>query len=222
MRKDSRLTINNRELSEGWIDVTVPLHAGMTSWPGSCGFMSTFFRSQEAGDKTNDTKLTFDVHLGTHIEASLHHSSAGEEAYTKELGQMFFDVAVVDATEPRNLTESIIVSLEPKAIFFRSENSTRNLYGKGEFDSTYFGIDFKLATLISKAGLHTAGIDYLSIEQFEGDGSVHKTLFDSKMRIIEGLDLRNVKPGVYECIAAPLAIPGIEAIPARVFLRGKS
>lgn len=215
------MNTNNKHLSEGWIDVTVPLHEGMASWPGSCGFQANFFRSQESGDRTNDTQLTFDVHLGTHIETSLHYSKDGQEAHTDDLRKIFFDVLIVDATRPKNLLQRIAESEDQQAIFFWSENSTRNLYGKSDFDSSYYGLNLGIAEKVINAGFHTVGIDYLSIEEFDGDGSVHKTLFNSNFRIIEGLDLRNVSPGLYECIAVPLAIPGIEAIPARVFLRSK-
>lgn len=221
IRRDSKLNTNNKHLSEGWIDVTIPLHEGMASWPESCGFQANFFRSQGSGDKTNDTQLTFDVHLGTHIETSLHHSMDGQEAHTEDLEKIFFDVLILDATSPENLLQRIIDSDVHQAIFFRSENSTRNLYGKGEFDPSYFGLNMEIAEKVINADFHTVGIDYLSIEEFNGDGSVHKTLFNSNFRIIEGLDLRSVTPGIYECIAAPLAIPRIEAIPARVFLRSK-
>ena len=201
--------------------MTVPLYEGMASWPGSCGFESNFFRSQESGDKTNDTKLTFDVHLGTHIETSLHHSTEGKEAHTDDLRNIFFDALVVDATMPGNPSQWPVSIQGNQAIFFRSENSTRDLYGKSDFDPSYFGLNMELTEKVISGGFHTVGIDYLSIEEFYGDGSVHKALFNSNLRIIEGLDLRNVNPGFYECIAAPLAIPGIEAIPARIFLRSK-
>ena len=215
------MNTNNKNLFEGWIDVSVPLHEGMAAWPGSCGFQANFFRSQESGDKTNDTQLTFDVHLGTHIETSLHHSLSGEQAHTDDLRKIFFDVLIVDATKPGNLLLGIIESGDQQAIFFRSENSTRNLYGKNVFDPSYFGLNMELTEKLISAGVGTVGIDYLSIEEFDGDGSVHKALFNSNLRIIEGLDLRSVSPGFYECIAAPLSVPGIEAIPARVFLRSK-
>ena len=64
------------------------------------------------------------------------------------------------------------------------------------------------------------GIDYLSIEAFESDGSpVHKLLLENNITILEGLNLSEVKAGEYELMCLPLKLQMCEAAPARVLLR---
>jgi arylformamidase len=63
------------------------------------------------------------------------------------------------------------------------------------------------------------GIDYLSIERFGGDGSVHRTLLENGVVILEGLDLSAVFAGLSELICLPLRIAGGYGAPARAVLR---
>ena len=63
------------------------------------------------------------------------------------------------------------------------------------------------------------GIDYLSIESFDGDGSVHRRLLGAGVVILEGLDLSRVEGGVYELLCLPLRIPGADGAPARAVVR---
>jgi arylformamidase len=62
------------------------------------------------------------------------------------------------------------------------------------------------------------GVDYLSVEHFGGDGSVHRVLLGAGVVVVEGLDLRAVPPGDYELYCLPLKLVGSDGAPARVVL----
>jgi arylformamidase len=62
------------------------------------------------------------------------------------------------------------------------------------------------------------GVDYLSVEPFEGDGSVHRALLGAGVVVVEGLDLRDVPPGDYVLTCLPLKLVGSDGAPARVAL----
>ena len=64
------------------------------------------------------------------------------------------------------------------------------------------------------------GVDYLSVEQFKKPGApAHHVLLGGGTIVIEGLNLRDVEPGVYECSACRSASSGADGAPARVVLR---
>ena len=65
-----------------------------------------------------------------------------------------------------------------------------------------------------EAGVKLVGIDYLSI----GDEAAHEVLLGAGVVAIEGLDLRDVEPGEYQLVCAPLKLVGSDGAPARTLL----
>ena len=69
-------------------------------------------------------------------------------------------------------------------------------------------------------GVKVVGIDYLSVEQFKKPGApAHKALLSQGVVIIEGLNLLEADPGMYEMYCLPLRIEGADGAPARVVLK---
>jgi len=69
-------------------------------------------------------------------------------------------------------------------------------------------------------GVKVVGVDYLSVEQFKKAGApAHHVLLGAGTIVIEGLDLRDVDPGVYDMYCLPLRVVGSDGAPARVVLR---
>ena len=64
-----------------------------------------------------------------------------------------------------------------------------------------------------------SGVD-LSVEEFKKPGApAHHVLLGAGTIVIEGLNLRDVEPGIYEMHCLPLRIVGSDGAPARVVLR---
>ena len=51
-----------------------------------------------------------------------------------------------------------------------------------------------------------------------GDEEAHRVLLGAGVVAVEGLDLREVEPGGYRLVCAPLKLEGAEGAPARVLL----
>ena len=69
-------------------------------------------------------------------------------------------------------------------------------------------------------GIKVVGVDDLSVEQSGKPGApAHRVLLAGGMIVIEGLNLRDVDPGVYEMFCLPLRVVGSDGAPARVILR---
>jgi arylformamidase len=64
------------------------------------------------------------------------------------------------------------------------------------------------------------GIDTPSVDPFDSkDLAAHHALISGGVVNLEGLDLDLVPPGLYELIALPLRIEGLDASPVRAVLR---
>jgi arylformamidase len=64
------------------------------------------------------------------------------------------------------------------------------------------------------------GVDYLSVEKFHTPGHpAHHALLGANVIIIEGLNLSDAEPGVYEMYCLPLKVEGADGAPARVVLK---
>jgi len=99
---------------------------------------------------------------------------------------------------------------------------TRNsrLWGSPEFHTDYVGVTESGARHLVEHGIKVVGVDYLSVEQFRKPGApAHHILLGAGTIVIEGLDLRDVDPGIYEMFCLPLRIVGSDGAPARVVLR---
>jgi arylformamidase len=62
------------------------------------------------------------------------------------------------------------------------------------------------------------GIDYLSIAPFTDTEVPHQLLLSNEVVILEGLNLANIKEGLYQLTCLPLKIPNCDGAPARAIL----
>ena len=63
------------------------------------------------------------------------------------------------------------------------------------------------------------GIDYNSVDRYGAeDFPVHHLLMRKDIRILEGIDLKEVEPGRYVLFCFPLKIEGAEGSPVRAAL----
>ena len=74
-----------------------------------------------------------------------------------------------------------------------------------------------------RRGIWTVGLDYLTIDPpSDPTFPAHLTLLGNEMVIIENLRLREVAPGPYELIAAPVNLQGVDGGWCRALLRLES
>ncbi|MDD1707487.1 MAG: cyclase family protein, partial [Methanoregulaceae archaeon] len=89
---------------------------------------------------------------------------------------------------------------------------------KCEFEEEYPALTLETAGFLARARLTCVGTDAPSIENFHGNGDVHRTLLSCGTIIIELLDLHGVQEGDYWMIALPLRLRGLDGSPCRALL----
>ena len=88
----------------------------------------------------------------------------------------------------------------------------------GGFTLRYIFALERAAEWVIACGIRLIGIDYLSIEPFDGDGTVHRLLLRAGVIPLETLDLRAAGAGPYTLLCLPLDLPLADGAPCRAVL----
>jgi arylformamidase len=206
---------------EGWIDISVPLKAGMVVYPGDAPVRITRTSDTARGDVATVSRISMGLHSGTHIDAPLHLFEGGLSIDRLPL-QRLIGTARVIAAEGASSIDAAELKSHPiesgQIVLFKTRNSALGRLGR--FCPEYVYLTPSAAAYLVEARVRAVGIDYLSIDAFGQHGlEAHSLLLRGSIPIIEGLDLSPVGPGLYEWICLPLRIEGGEAAPARAMVR---
>ena len=203
------------------IDVSVPLDAQLPTYPHNTPFSVEPIKRLARGDSSNVSTLHMSAHTGTHVDAPRHFfdEGAGTEALPLELLVGRTRVIEIDSRTAVAAEELAAIDFSDDIrVLIKTHNS--RLWGSPEFHTDYVGITESGAKHLVEHGIKVVGVDYLSVEQFRHPGApAHHVLLGAGTIVIEGLDLRDVDPGVYEMFCLPLRVVGSDGAPARVVLR---
>jgi arylformamidase len=205
-----------------WIDVSVPLRAGMVQWPGDPPVVIERTRSLGKGDECNLTRLSLSAHAGTHIDAPAHFLSGGTGIETMPPAAMVGPARVIEIRDPEAIQPAELARhalRRGERVLFKTRNSER-ARGSGSFLSDFVYVTAEAARVLAEAGVLLVGIDYLSVGGYEKDGDdAHRALLSAGIWILEGLDLSRVSAGDVDLICLPLLVPGADGAPARALVR---
>jgi arylformamidase len=205
-----------------WIDVTVPIHAGMVHWPGDPAVRIARVRDLERGDEATVSELSLGAHTGTHVDAPAHFLAGGRPVDAIEPDALVGPARVVELAAPGAIAAEDLAPLEPRPgerLLLRTRNSERCWSGD-RFVEDFVHLSPAAARLLVERGIRTVGVDYLSVGGGGEDGrEVHRILLGAGVCVIEGLDLRDAPAGAYDLLCLPLRIRGGDGAPARALLR---
>jgi arylformamidase len=203
------------------IDVSVPLDASIPTYPGNTPFNLEAVKRLARGDSSNLSTLHMSAHAGTHVDAPRHFfdTAAGADALPLELLLGRTHVVEISSRKAIGAEELAGVDLtEDVRVLFKTHNS--QLWGSTRFHQDYIGVNESGARHLIDRGIKVVGVDYLSVEEFKTPGApAHHVLLGGGAIVIEGLNLRDVEPGIYEMMCLPLRLVGADGAPARVLLR---
>jgi len=203
------------------IDVSVPLDSTLPSYPNNLPFNLEAVKRLARGDSSNVSALHMSAHSGTHVDAPRHFFDDGTGTEALPLAMLIGRARVIEVRTRAGITADDLAGLdlsEDVRLLIKTTNS--RLWGNPEFHKEYVGIAESGARYLVDHGIKVLGVDYLSVEVFETPGApAHHLLLGGGTIVIEGLNLRDVDPGVYEMFCLPLRIVGSDGAPARVVLR---
>jgi arylformamidase len=203
------------------IDVSVPLDARLPTYPQNTPFTLEPIKRIARGDSSNVSTLHMSAHAGTHVDAPRHFFDEGAGAEALPLEMLVGRARVIEVDSRTGITAEDLQRVDFSddiRVLIKTHNST--LWGSPAFHENYIGVTDSGARHLVEQGIKLVGVDYLSVEQFKNVGKpAHHVLLGAGTIVIEGLDLRDVDPGIYEMLCLPLRIVGSDGAPARVVLR---
>lgn len=164
-----------------------------------------------------ETKLTMNLHTGTHIDFPLHTIQNGLNSNQYELETFLGKAKVFDLLHVNDhISESDLTSLdinEDDFVLFKTKNSETEL-----FDFEFIYVDLSAARYLTDKKIRGVGIDSLGIERNQANHPSHDTFLKQNIVILEGLRLKDIKEKTYDFICMPLKIDAVEALPVRAIL----
>lgn len=167
------------------------------------------------------TKVSLDIHCGTHIDMPLHMIAGGKTMDEFDFSRLITPCKVFDLTHLNNsfITADDIKDLpieENDFIVFKTKNSYHDKTKGFDFDFVY--VDESAAKILKKHKINGVGIDALGIERAQDNHMTHKLLLEDDVIILEGLELKEVPQGSYDLVALPIKLKGIEGSWVRAVL----
>ncbi len=173
-------------------------------------------REQGSGG-VRESSITMDVHTGTHLDAPLHMVEGGRAIDEMPLEPLIGNCKVIDLSSVKEAIKRedlMVQSIESgDVVLFKTQNSMDQVFN---FEFIYLAQSG--AEYLAQKGIKGVGIDGLGIERSQSGHKTHHILFDAGIYILEGLALKDIEAGVYELVALPLKLKGLDASPVRAVL----
>jgi arylformamidase len=200
-------------------DITPPIRPGIPVWPGDTEYSAELTWSIARGDSVNVSAVTTTPHLGAHADAPFHVAEGGATVADLPLEPFLGPCRVVEVPpEPLILPEHLPgVDLgDPPRLLLK----TGSVGDRSRFPERFSALSPELARALGAAGALLVGLDTPSVDPFDSkDLAAHHALVAGGVVNLEGLLLADVPPGLYELIALPLRLEGLDASPVRAVLR---
>lgn len=209
------------------IDISVPITPAKTpTYPGDPGIEIESWAALSRGDAANVSMLHFGAHTATHIDAPAHFIEGAGTIPTLSLDALIGQARVVEIDADVRAIDARTLPLDQldgaTRVLFKTRNSAFWDDFDGQFREDFTYIEPDAARLLVERGVRLVGIDYLSVEKFKSvDFQTHLAFLSRGVVVLEGLDLRAARAGLYELICLPLRIVGGsgDGAPARAVLR---
>ncbi|MBV9879973.1 MAG: cyclase family protein [Gemmatirosa sp.] len=211
------------------LDISVALGPGTPEWPGdtpySCGWTATI----ADGSSVNVSAIGMSPHVGTHADAAIHVRDGWPSSDALPMDAFVGPALVVDLSGAAGEIALDELAARAREAGASLDGATRLLMRTGQsiadavFPQAWPWLAPDVVAALVAGGLRLLGVDAPSVDARESTTlPVHHALFAGGACNLENLDLRAVRAGVYELIAPPIRLVGLDAAPARALLRAAS
>ena len=203
-----------------YYDISLNLSRETVRWVTSPPFELQERRRMSRGDQNNSSALNMSAHAGTHLDAPFHFVPDGNTIDSLPL-ELFMGPALVHAVEAdSHITGKHISAIEFNGVtrvLFKTRNS--QLLQQSAFEPNFVAFSVEAAEALVAQGVRLVGLDYLSVAHPDEQVPVHRAFLDHGVALLEGVNLLDIRPGLYELICFPLRLRGLDGAPCRAVLR---
>jgi arylformamidase len=199
-------------------DISMTIASNMPVYKGKTAKRPVFtLDSDFRTGSVYETRLTMNLHTGTHLDAPLHIDPEGESLDGLTLRQVIGRCQVVDFPQVQaGITQKDLLEkniMEDGFVLLKTRNSYEAI-----LESDFVYLDQTGAEYLANKRVRGVGIDALGIERNQPGHPTHRLLLGAGIVILEGLRLSKVPEGHYLLVAAPVRMSGVEAAPVRALL----
>jgi len=195
-------------------DITMPISKNIMVYKNKEDKRPVF---ESIKGSTQETKMTINLHTGTHIDFPIHVFADGKTSSGFSLDSLITNVKVLDLTNIIDeITSKDLENFNINQADFILLKTTNSF--KKEFDFNFVFLSISGAKYLTSKCVKGVGIDALGIERNQADHITHKELFNNNVIIMEGVNLSNVPSGEYKMIAMPMKIENVDALPVSAIL----
>lgn len=204
------------------LDLTVPVTAGLTVWPGDLPVDIHVESSFAAGDGCTVTSLRLSSHTGTHVDAPGHFVPGGAGLSAMPLEVLVGPAWVADLGQVEQITvadlEGAGLPAHVDRLLLRTRNSARWADPAAPFDPGYAGVTREAADWLVARGVRLLGVDGLSAAPYDDMVEPHQRLLGAGLVLVEALDLREADDGWWWLCCLPLRVDTPDGAPARAVI----
>jgi arylformamidase len=201
-------------------DISIALAPGTPEWPGDTPYSCGWTWRIADGASVNLSAFTTSPHCGTHADAPLHVSDgwAAADAMPLDAFAGAARVLTIDSA-PRTLELRDLAALGAGPVERLLLRTNCSIAG-GAFPAAWPVLSVAAIESLIARGLKLLGVDAPSVDERESKTlPAHRALFAGGAYILENLDLRGAADGMYELLALPVKLAGLDAAPVRAALR---
>ncbi len=204
-------------MSIHWHDVSIPIHAGTTVWPGDDPVRFEASTRIAEGASCNTSSLTVPSHCGTHCDAPWHFEDDGKKLHEIDF-QVFFGEARVYALMHLDVihAEDLGPGPLPPRMLFKTRNGAHPV--NGPFNTSFVAVAPDAAQRMVDEGVRLVGVDYLSVAPYKDSGPTHHILLQNEVFIVEGLCLQGIPAGDVQFTVLPMPLHDADGAPCRAFV----
>lgn len=208
-------------------DVSMVVRHGTPEWPGDTPYTCGWTLLMHEGANLNLSRFAMSPHVGTHADAPLHVLPGGASSEMFPLDAFRGPAFVLDLPEALRecaYPSEACIAFEDLAphlpehverLLLRTDASI----AEGEFPALWPSLTAECVATLCARGLRLLGVDAPSVDpRAASDLETHRALFEAGGYNLENLDLRGVPQGMYELVAYPLRLEGLDAAPVRAVL----
>lgn len=202
-----------------WIDISQPLTNDIGHWPGVTPFSYSLTHTKQQIGSANIGKITTCLHTGTHVDAPFHFDDDGKTIDQLPIEPFIGRSRVVDVSHLKEITPKDFhkTCFEQVGRLLLKTSLPNN---PKKFPEDIPKLDPSLAPFLQKQGVKLLGVDLPSVDPLTSkELPTHHALHQHGIHILENIMLDQVKEGLYELIAIPLAIHGADGSPVRAVMK---
>jgi arylformamidase len=209
------------------VDLTFPIHEGMTTFPSSCHTAVKVTRlGQHEVDHRETRKLELGTHTGTHCDAPCHFIPGGDTVDRLPLDVLIGQAFVADFSGVRHREADVpdfekqLGTRHAERLIMRFDWSEH--WGKSDYYTHSPFISHRAARWLTDRGVRLLAMDIPSPDNpaecfgSELDSPNHKILLENGVILVEYLcNLKALNQPEVELIVLPLKVLGADGSPAR-------